>query len=251
MSAAAAGAARAGDRIAHGGKLDEGSGVAMLGVAIGAALAAGAAVAGARFGAGLAAGARRGGGSVSVRELVGANATGKIAEGSPDTVLAGMPAALVAAQKVDCHHHRDNPLKRGAAGMIVNGLLLARKGDQTNCGALVLDGADTILVGGAPSDAGPPGPRALAALESAAVSAVAMGQALAARVEALASRLGSELSGAVMSAEAEIERRVTEGIDALATGATAAVRRGEEALDGVEASVGALFGARLGGAGER
>jgi uncharacterized Zn-binding protein involved in type VI secretion len=246
----AAGAARAGDRIAHGGKLDESGATALVGVAVGAALAGGAGLVGAKMGAGLVAGARRKSAIVSLRELVGASATGAIAEGSPSTLLAGKPAALVAAQKVDCHHHRDNPLQGGALGVVVNGMRMARKGDATSCGALVLDGAETILVGGATTDSGAPGPRTLAALEDAAVTAVAMGQALAARATAIAARLGTELAGGVMAAETAIEARVTEGLDALATGAATAVRRSEEVLDDVEAGLGALFGARLvGGAG--
>lgn len=208
-------AARKGDRITHHARLDDSSTEGTLGAAIGALVAevghAGALAA--QIGAGLASSARDAAGKVTIalREVIPHGTSGQIEDGSADTFLGGpdMPAALVAAQKIDCHHHRDKPIQKGSVSVFVNGKLLARASDPTKCGAMICDGAETVLIGGAPADGAPPAPIAIAA-KSAAATAVNFARAIAARVDdaiALGTRYGTELADRAVEIEEDVAAR--------------------------------------------
>jgi uncharacterized Zn-binding protein involved in type VI secretion len=207
-------AARKGDRISHQAKFDDSS--AALGVALGEAIsiASPGAVACA-IGAGASGGTSR---SVSLRDVEPKSACGAIEDGSVDTMLMMTPAALVAAEKVDCHHHRDKPIRSGAATVFVNAKRLARAGDETGCGALIVDGAATVRVGGPPSDSAPVDP--LAMIEGgAAIASVAIGQATSAisSATARAAKIGESLidAGELLATNALVEV-ATAGTDASA-----------------------------------
>jgi uncharacterized Zn-binding protein involved in type VI secretion len=224
MSGASA-ATRVGDRASHSPKIEESS-AGLLSVAT-SALAAAAGLGGvlaAAVGAGTASG---GGASVDVRDVIPKSIAGTVAEGSPRTFLgAGKVAAAVAeAEKMDCHHHKDGPIKTGAATVMVDGLRLARASDQTHCGATLCDGETTVLVGGPPASGKPADP--LAALEKAAgVASAAVGKAFAAGVSGVeaAARWAETLSGQAVAAVEKVETQA------------------EEAAGVVGAKVGALLG---------
>jgi uncharacterized Zn-binding protein involved in type VI secretion len=209
-------AARKGDRITHHADLDDSSVGGTLGAALGALVAevghAGAMAA--QIGAGLASSARDAAGKIkmSLRTVTAHQTSGQIEDGSADTFLGGpdLPAALVAAQKIDCHHHRDKPIQKGSVSVFVNGKLLARASDPTACGAMICDGAQTVLIGGAPADGAPPAPLAIAA-KNAAVTAVNFAHAIAAGVEdaiGMATRYGTELVDSAVALEEHVVARV-------------------------------------------
>jgi uncharacterized Zn-binding protein involved in type VI secretion len=74
---------------------------------------------------------------------------GTIKEGSPNTFLGkkAVAVALVDAQEVPCERHEDKPIRKGAEDVWVNGLPVARRTDETCCGAHVGEGEPTVLVG--------------------------------------------------------------------------------------------------------
>lgn len=92
--------------------------------------------------------------SLSITELLPRTTTGTIEGASPTVQVApGLGAALAQADPVDCHDHRDKPIAPGATTVLVQGLPLARTGGETGCGAVICDGAPTVLAGG-PASAG-------------------------------------------------------------------------------------------------
>lgn len=96
--------------------------------------------------------------SLSITELLPRTTTGTIEGASPTVEVApGLGAALANADPVDCHDHRDKPIAPGTTTVLVQGLPLARTGGETGCGAILCDGAPTVLAGGpASSGAGSP-----------------------------------------------------------------------------------------------
>lgn len=207
MSTALA-AARKGDRISHASRVQDHAQRtgALLSVAVGALVAApgtgGATTA--SVGAGVACG---GGGSVTTRDVIPHTTSGVIEDGAPDLLIGAskLPAALAMAHKVDCHHHRDKPLRTGSASVFAGGKRLARQTDETGCGAIVCDGDRTVLVGGAPQDGAPPDPLALLK-HSTAVASVAVGVAIATGTNAVetAERWGEALADHVIEAAAGV-----------------------------------------------
>ena len=157
-------AARKGDRIAHGSSVSNHD-AALLGVAVGALVGApgSGGVTTAAVGAGVGSG---GAASVSVGDVMPTSTSGVVKDAAPRTFLgpSSLPAALADAQPIDCHHHRDKPIRMGSATVIAEGNRMARASDETHCGAVLCDGDATVLVGGPPADGAPrsargPGPR--------------------------------------------------------------------------------------------
>ena len=74
---------------------------------------------------------------------------GEILEGSPNTFVgkAQRQAATIDKYKVSCRRHRDKPIRQGSADVWINGLPVARRTDETRCGAHVGEGEPTVLVG--------------------------------------------------------------------------------------------------------
>ncbi len=181
-------AARKGDRITHGAVESVAASAAALGAAIGA-LVSHAGLSGsrsARVGIGIASGARDAAKRISLNlgALVPIDVTGVITIGSPDAFFGGpdRPAALAAAQPVDCRRHRDKPVAEGSASVVLNGRLVARVGDPTACGARIVDGDASIRVGGPPTQAAPAHPRALSS-RNPSDNAVSFALTIAARSE--------------------------------------------------------------------
>lgn len=230
MSSASA-ATRVGDRASHSPKIMESS-AGLLSVAT-SALAAAAGLGGvlaSAVGAGTASG---GGAGVDVRDVIPKSIAGTVAAGSPRTFLGAgkVPAAVAEAEPMDCHHHKDGPIKTGSATVVVDGLRLVRASDQTNCGATLCDGELTVLVGGAPASGKPADP--LAALEKAAgVASAAVGQALAVGVSGVeaATRWAETLSGQAIAAVEKAEEKVEAAVGAVAAQAGALIGEASGAL---------------------
>jgi uncharacterized Zn-binding protein involved in type VI secretion len=231
-------AARKGDRIAHGAQVSNHDG-ALLAVAVGALVGApgSGGVATAAVGAGVGSG---GAASVSVGDVMPTSASGVVEDAAPRTFLgpSSLPAALAAAQPIDCHHHRDKPIRTGSATVIAENKRMARASDETGCGAVICDGDATVLVGGPPSDDAPPDPLAAAA-HGAALAGAAMSTALAAGTAAVtaAVRWGETLADEAIGVADEAEEDAEQTVGALVTKVSAAV-------GGVSGAVlGPLFGA--------
>ncbi|MBI4701652.1 MAG: PAAR domain-containing protein [Deltaproteobacteria bacterium] len=75
--------------------------------------------------------------------------SGKIAKGSADTFVGRdkRPVAVADGFKIECRRHRDKPIRMGAAHVWVGGLPVARRTDETKCGAYVGEGEATVFVG--------------------------------------------------------------------------------------------------------
>ena len=72
--------------------------------------------------------------------------------GVPTVLIAGMPAATVGTMHV-CSFpppavHPPTPIAKGSATVLIGGLPAARVGDLTGCGAPIVVGALTVLIGG-------------------------------------------------------------------------------------------------------
>lgn len=242
-------AARVGDRISHAAQVAEHDTAALLGVALGA-LAAVAHTAGAlaaAVGAGISTGREPGHLRIATSAVSPITISGTISEGSPDTFIGGpsFPAALASLHKASCTHHSDKPIRKGSASVFANGMRLARLTDETGCGAIIVGGLPTVLIGGATVDDSPPDPLA-AVSQGAAVAAAAVGASLRAGADAVetAVRWGEGLATAALTeAGAVIEQVeasviVVEGeIAAKAAALVGEVKGG---------ALGSLFGALLG-----
>ncbi|HAZ77232.1 MAG TPA: type IV secretion protein Rhs, partial [Enterobacteriaceae bacterium] len=161
-------AARVGDDIGHSAAL---AGM-MAGTVVGGFIAAaGGLAAGALFIAGMGAsclgvGVLLVGLSVAVGWLTGELATaardtmaeggagsmtqqGVITTGSPDVFINGRPAAVATASLVSCQEDGAQHLAEGSSRVYINGLPAARLGDRTTCGATIISGSPSVLIGGA------------------------------------------------------------------------------------------------------
>jgi uncharacterized Zn-binding protein involved in type VI secretion len=145
---------------------------------------------------------------------------GEIEQGSPDTFLgkSSRPVAVVDQYDVSCHHHHDKPIRQGSADVWVNGAPVARRTDETRCGAHVGEGEPTVFVGEQSQtcsslDMGPVDAAMHQALDMALGagqssgglgSALALGASLAGKVaqqvEAVAKKV-EQMAGAVLSSE--------------------------------------------------
>jgi uncharacterized Zn-binding protein involved in type VI secretion len=72
--------------------------------------------------------------------------------GVPTVLIAGMPAATVGTMHV-CSFpppavHPPTPIAKGSATVLIGGMPAARVGDLTGCGAPIVVGAPTVLIGG-------------------------------------------------------------------------------------------------------
>jgi uncharacterized Zn-binding protein involved in type VI secretion len=74
---------------------------------------------------------------------------GDIPQGSPDTFLGKdqRQVAVVDQFDVSCRKHSDKPIRQGSADVWVNAVPVARRTDETRCGAHVGEGEPTVLVG--------------------------------------------------------------------------------------------------------
>ena len=174
----------------------------------------------------------------SLPQLVPRSTTGTIESASPTVFLApGSGAALVEADPVDCVKGSDIAIEGGATTVIVQGLALARTGGETGCGALLCDGAPTVLAGGpaatgkgAGTQGGTPVSDALAAADS------------------IADHLSSALA-AVTRGAALVQTTVTETLDHVEGAVSGAVSALTGALAGMTkgGALGALAGSVLTG----
>jgi uncharacterized Zn-binding protein involved in type VI secretion len=161
--------------------------------------------------------ASSGGEGITVRDVTPRSIGGTVAVGSPRTLMgaSGLPAALSGAEPVDCHRHRDNPIRTGAATVFVDGMRLARAFDETKCGSKICDGEKTVLVGGPPADGAPADPLAVIS-RGAALASVAVGNALGAAVSPVeaASRWSEAIAGSVGSAAESAAQGMESGVGA-------------------------------------
>ncbi|MBK8257029.1 MAG: PAAR domain-containing protein [Polyangiaceae bacterium] len=143
-------AAKQGDRISHNPDQSNRSVATMLaelGQTLSSAGSSG--MIAAATGAAVSTGAAKG--SLSITAFLPKLTTGTVEKASPTVMVApGIGAALTEAHPVDCSNHRDKPIAPGTSTVLVQGLHLALTGGQTECGAILCDGAPTVLVGGAP-----------------------------------------------------------------------------------------------------
>ena len=162
-----------------------------------------------------------------------------------------IPAALAVTHLVGCVAHHENPIRMGSATVFANGMRLSRQTDATSCGAIIVDGAPTVLVGGATMDAAPPDPLAavVRATKSAAVAAAAVGAALRAGAGAAeaAVRWGEGLATAALEDVGAVVKKAEESVlvveGEIAAKASALIGAVGDATNGALAS---LFGALLG-----
>lgn len=240
-------ASRVGDRISHAAQVLATESEALLGVALGAVSAV-AHTAGA-LAAAIGAGASTASGHVTIATsaVLPISLSGVVTDGSPNTFLGlpALPAALSILHNVACAQHTENPIRKGSATVFANGMRLARQTDATTCGAILVDGLATVLVGGATLDALPPNPLAAVAagVQGAAAQVSAAISAGAGAVES-ALRFGE---GLVTTALAEAGAVVTQ-VEASVIVVEGEIAAKVSALAGdVESGVlGPLFGALLG-----
>jgi uncharacterized Zn-binding protein involved in type VI secretion len=78
---------------------------------------------------------------------------GLVMQGSPDVLIEGLPAAR-ANDKHVCllpplaGPHPPSPIAKGSATVLIDNLPAARQRDTAGCGAQILGGALTVLIGG-------------------------------------------------------------------------------------------------------
>lgn len=72
---------------------------------------------------------------------------GQIITASPNVTNNGVPVARVGDQ-AQCRIHGVVTITKGSSKVTANGKARARVGDTCSCGAVILQGADTIEVGG-------------------------------------------------------------------------------------------------------
>ena len=73
--------------------------------------------------------------------------------GVTSVLIAGRPAAVagdthICALPPDAGPHSPNPLVGGSGTVYVGGRAAMRKGDKAACGALIVSGAPTVIIGG-------------------------------------------------------------------------------------------------------
>jgi uncharacterized Zn-binding protein involved in type VI secretion len=77
---------------------------------------------------------------------------GLVAQGSPDVLIEGKPAARVTDKHVcllppTAGPHPPSPIAKGSGTVFINGLAAARQSDTAGCGAQIVMGALTVLIG--------------------------------------------------------------------------------------------------------
>ena len=236
MSGALFPAAKKGDRVSHDVAAAQRTTEALIGALVGQAMSAvgktGAMLA--QVGAGVATAAHA---TLSITELIPRLTSGVIDVVSPTVMMApGLGAAMVQAAPVDCHVHHDKPIAPGTATVLVQGLPLALSSGQTGCGAILCDGAPTVLAGG------PAGSGAGTGTEDSSPVRDAVAYA-----DALAGRIGSAVASVERGA-ALIEQTVTETVtkvEGAVSGAVSAITGGLASLT-QGGALGALVGGLLG-----
>lgn len=78
---------------------------------------------------------------------------GLVAQGSPTVLIEGMAAARVGDKHVcllppTAGPHPPSTMVKGSATVLINGMPAVRQSDSSGCGAQVLMGALTVLIGG-------------------------------------------------------------------------------------------------------
>lgn len=78
---------------------------------------------------------------------------GLLVQGSSDVLIESMPAARVTDKHVCllpplAGPHPPSPIAKGSATVLINNLPAARQLDTVGCGAQILKGALTVLIGG-------------------------------------------------------------------------------------------------------
>jgi uncharacterized Zn-binding protein involved in type VI secretion len=78
---------------------------------------------------------------------------GLVMQGSPDVLIENLPAARVTDKHVCllpplAGPHPPTPIAKGSATVLINNLRAARQFDTAGCGAPIIKGALTVLIGG-------------------------------------------------------------------------------------------------------
>jgi uncharacterized Zn-binding protein involved in type VI secretion len=235
-------AARKGDRISHAAAATQRSAEVLVSALVGQALAAtgkgGALLA--QIGAGVACASRA---AVSITELIPQITNGVIEVASPTVLLApGLGAALSQAAPVACHLHPAAPIVPAATTILIQGLALARSGGQTACGAILCDGAKTVLAGGPSSSGAGTGTQGGSPISD----AIAYADKIAGRVTAAAAAVerGAELiEKTVTDTVAKAQGTVSGVVSAIAGGLAGLTRGG-----GLGALAGSLLASQPSGA---
>jgi uncharacterized Zn-binding protein involved in type VI secretion len=73
--------------------------------------------------------------------------------GVPNVLINGLPAAVVGDKHIcafppPAGPHPPNVIAKGSLTVLIGGRSAARMGDMTACGAPILTGAPTVLIGG-------------------------------------------------------------------------------------------------------
>jgi uncharacterized Zn-binding protein involved in type VI secretion len=77
---------------------------------------------------------------------------GLVMQGSPDVLIEGLPAAR-ATDKHVCllpplaGPHPPSPIAMGSKSVLINNMPAARQGDSAGCGAQIVKGALSVLIG--------------------------------------------------------------------------------------------------------
>jgi uncharacterized Zn-binding protein involved in type VI secretion len=74
---------------------------------------------------------------------------GAIEKGSENTFMGRerRGVALVGGEGTPCEDHDDDPIREGSANVWVNGKRIARRSDETECGAQIGEGEHTVWIG--------------------------------------------------------------------------------------------------------
>ena len=77
---------------------------------------------------------------------------GLLMQGSPTVLIEGLPAARMSDKHVCllppvAGPHPPSPIAKGSVSVLINDLPAARQGDAAGCGAQILKGATTVLIG--------------------------------------------------------------------------------------------------------
>jgi uncharacterized Zn-binding protein involved in type VI secretion len=71
---------------------------------------------------------------------------GTIVTGAQRTFVDGLPAARM-GDIVICEEHEEATIVTGSETVLIEGMPAARLGDTTSCGATIVGGSETVLVG--------------------------------------------------------------------------------------------------------